>query len=216
MANTLKEFFAQKEKREMNIPVGAVRVKPCKSENFEISTFEVDEKKAKFFNLQMIMSRQNRFIKPGTYTQIVGKGHGIMMSNTPAEIIGHMEFYRAATGRVMIGGLGIGMILEAVLKKPEVTSITVIEKEQEIIDLVSPFYANEEKVKIICGDVFNPKDYLIPGTKFDRLYFDIWDTINADNYPEMKDLNVKWRKYKAPCGKAYFWEKAICKREYFL
>lgn len=198
----------------MNIPVGAVRVKPCKSENFEISMFEVDEKKAKFFNLQMMMSRQNRFIRPGTYTQIVGKGHGIMMSNTPAEIGGHMEFYYAATGRVMIGGLGIGMILEAVLKKPEVTSITVIEKEQEIIDLVSPFYANEEKVKIICGDVFNPKDYLAPGTKFDRLYFDIWDTICADNYPEMKDLNVKWRKYKAPGGKAYFWEKAYCKRSY--
>lgn len=114
MANTLKEFFAQKEKREMNIPVGAVRVKPCKSENFEISTFEVDE----------------------------------------------------------------------------------------------------EKVKIICGDVFTPQDYLAQGTKFDRLYFDIWDTICADNYPQMKDLNVKWRKYKAPGGKAYFWEKEYCKRSY--
>ncbi|MBR1951862.1 MAG: hypothetical protein IKA32_04760 [Lentisphaeria bacterium] len=199
----------------MDCPVGAVRVKPCKSENFEISTFEVTEKKAKFFNLQQMMARQRRFISPGTYTQITGKGRGIIMSNTPAEIGGHMEFYHAATGRVMIGGLGIGMILEAVLKKPEVTSITVIEKEQEIIDLVSPFYANEEKIKIVCGDVFSPQDYLAPGTKFDRLYFDIWDTINADNYPEMKDLNIKWRKYKAPGGKAYFWEKSICKREYF-
>lgn len=199
----------------MNIPVGAVRVKPCKSENFEISTFEVTEQKAKFFNLQMMMARQNRFIKPGTYTQICGKGHGIMMSNTPAEIGGHMEFYYAATGRVLIGGLGIGMILEAVLKKPEVSEITVIEKEQEIIDLVSPFYADEEKLKIVCGDVYSPGDYMKHGTKFDSLYFDIWDTINADNYPQMKDLNTKWRKYKAPGGKAYFWEKAICKREYF-
>ena len=198
----------------MDYPVGAVRVKPCESENFKISQFEVSEQDAKHFNMRQIMSYERQFIRPGTYTKLCGNGHGCMMSNTPAEIGGHMEFYYAATGRVIIGGLGIGMILEAVLKKPEVTSITIIEKEQEIIDLVSPFYANEEKVKIICGDVFTPQDYLAPGTKFDNLYFDIWDTISYKNYPEMKDLNVKWRKYKARGGKAYFWEKAYCKRSY--
>ena len=31
--------------------------------------------------------------------------------------------------------------------------------------------------------------------KFDTIYFDIWTNIGGDNYPQMKELHRKFRKY---------------------
>ena len=96
-----------------------------------------------------------------------------------------------------------------------VNSITVLEIEPEIIGLVSPFYAGESKVSILCGDAFSPSSALPVGQQFDFLYFDIWDSICGDNYEEMKTLNRQYRKHKKQGAKAVFWCRDLCKREHF-
>ena len=70
------------------------------------------------------------------------------MSNT------NMDFCCNAYGDVLIGGLGIGMIILAIQDKSKVKSITVIEKNQEVIDIIAPQLKFNDKVKIICADVF--------------------------------------------------------------
>ena len=65
-----------------------------------------------------------------------------------------MNFCTHAHGDVLIGGLGIGLIILAIQDNPEVHSITVIEKNQEVIDMVATQLPLNEKVKIIQADVF--------------------------------------------------------------
>lgn len=58
----------------------------------------------------------------------------------------------AAHGDVLLFGFGLGFMLLQIMNKPEVTSVTVVEKEQEIIDLcASPLKLNN-KVRIILHD----------------------------------------------------------------
>ena len=118
-----------------------------------------------------------------------------IMSNTSMEKRSNAIFVMDAHGDVFIAGLGIGLIVLPIQDKEEVMSITILEKHPEVIELVGKQLHLNEKVKIIQGDVF---DYEFPkGTKFDTLYFDIWNYVNSDVYEkEMKVLKKKYRKYK--------------------
>ena len=194
--------------------IGTVRVKPGTSEHFRIDEFTIDSEHARAFNLREMWNRTRRFVKPGTYTRLCGDGRGVIMSNTPAEIDDHREAVNLAQGDVFIAGLGIGMVLEAMLSKADVHSITVLEIEPEIIGLVAPYYADEPKVSILRGNAWDPTA-LPDGKRFDFLYFDIWDTICGDNYREMKDLNRLYRSRKKRGAKTVFWCRDLCKREHF-
>jgi hypothetical protein len=117
-----------------------------------------------------------------------------VMSNTPMEQRTNRDFIRYANGDVFIAGLGIGLIVLPVQEKENVRSITILEKFPEVIELVGKQLPVNAKVKIVQGDVFN---YEFPkGTKFDTIYFDIWNYVNSDVYEEMKLLKKKYRKYK--------------------
>lgn len=133
-------------------------------------------------------------IPKGSYIRLIDKNDCIM-SDTPMEKRTNSKFVENANGDVFIAGLGIGLIILAIQDKEEVRSITVLEKEEDIIKLVGSQLPLNKKVKIIKGDVFNykfPKD-----TKFDSIYFDIWNNINSDIYEnEMKLLKSRYRKYK--------------------
>lgn len=94
----------------------------------------------------------------------------------------------------VVGGLGIGMIIMAIQDKPEVKSITVIEKNQEVIDMVASQLDFNEKVNIICADVFEWKPER--GVKYDMAYMDIWNWINEDVYKkEMQPLKRKYARF---------------------
>jgi hypothetical protein len=80
-----------------------------------------------------------------------------MMSLAPMEIMTLRCGTKHARGHVVIGGLGLAHQLIEVSKRKQVTSITVIEQSQELVDLIMPraekLLANGHKPKIICGDV---------------------------------------------------------------
>lgn len=78
----------------------------------------------------------------------------VVMSDTMMEKRTNREFCDEAHGDVLVGGLGIGMILMAIQDNPAVNSITVLEKHQEVIDMVAQQLPLNKKVKIICADVF--------------------------------------------------------------
>lgn len=60
--------------------------------------------------------------------------------------------YDLAYGDVLITGLGFGIIVKAISEKPEVTSVTVVELQQEVIDAFLLSNTPNAKVKIIQGD----------------------------------------------------------------
>lgn len=128
-------------------------------------------------------------VNEGKYTRL--KVGGVtMMSNTRMEVTSNSEVVRRAHGRVLISGLGLGVILLPILRKPEVTSVLVVEKCQDVIDLVLP-KVKRRKLTVVQGDIFEWKP--TKGTKFNVIYHDIWPNICVDNLPEMAKLHQKFK-----------------------
>lgn len=116
-------------------------------------------------------------IEPGEYVKLTQNGE-VVMSNTEMEKRTNTEFVKHAHGNVLIGGLGIGMIILAIQEKENVKSIIILEKNQEVINLVKNQLPLNEKVKIVNADVFTYE----PLEEFDTIYMDIWNYINQDVY----------------------------------
>lgn len=130
-------------------------------------------------------------ITPEDYVRLEHRG-SVLMSNTPMEKRTNEDFVTNAHGKVLIGGLGIGLILLAIQDDPMIDKITVVEKNQEVIDLVASQLPLNDKVEIICADVY---DY-IPEEFYNTIYMDIWSFINEDVcYDEMYPLMDKYEQY---------------------
>ena len=88
---------------------------------------------------QELMSRLRdgpRYCPAGTYTMLRRCGR-LIMSDTPAEIGDLRRFKHAATGSVLINGLGLGIAASMALGQSEVADVTVIEKSPDVIALVA-------------------------------------------------------------------------------
>lgn len=136
-------------------------------------------------------------IPEGEYVRLLDKRFivpEVIMSNTPMEKRTNSKFVKAAHGDVLIAGLGIGMIPLAIQDKPEVTSITIVEKEPEIIKLIKSQINFNSKVTIIEEDIYTFR----PDCKYNCIYFDIWPHISEDVYKDMLFLKDGFRRYLKP------------------
>jgi hypothetical protein len=105
-----------------------------------------------------------------------------VMSDTPSEIREHADAIRDATGDVLITGLGLGCIVSALLAKPDVTSITVVEIDRDVIAITGPYYENEPRVKIVNMDAIAAAAWFASeGVGFDYAWHDIWSHIADRN-----------------------------------
>ena len=66
------------------------------------------------------------------------RGGTLVMSDTPSEMRDHFYAVHKATGSCLLNGLGIGMVLKAILAKKEVTDVTVVELSEEVLQMVAP------------------------------------------------------------------------------
>tara|TARA_Y100000310_G_C20591154_1_gene768063 strand:+ start:749 stop:1204 length:456 start_codon:yes stop_codon:yes gene_type:complete len=93
------------------------------------------------------------------------------MDNSPQEQTTHDFIVDAVKGKVLVGGLGLGCVVERLQAKREVTKIIVIEIAQDVIDLVWR-YLDVPKAEIICDDL---KHYLEnTDEQFDYICMDVW------------------------------------------
>jgi len=180
-----------------------------------LGEFKISHRTTTLSDIQMLKMRDYREyydFKPGTYTILHGSLETIM-SDTPMEIRTNVDIIRKANGKVLIGGLGLGLILLELQKNPEIESVLIIEKNQEIIDMVLPHLKLDNRFKVVQGDIFTFE--LSKEQKFDTIYFDIWNGICEDNYDEMKELHKRYRKnfnLKNPQRFIDSWRKNDCKR----
>ena len=150
-----------------------------------------------------------RYVPEGVYKALHHKSRGVIMSNTRDELR-DIRHYRAkiaeVSGSVLINGLGLGICVVEALKNPNITDITVIEIEQDVIDLIAP-HIKDERLSIIHHDCFTykpPKD-----KRYQVVWHDIWDNICGDNLKEMTKLH---RKYSGRCDWQDSWAKSLCQR----
>ena len=80
------------------------------------------------------------------------EGNNIWMSLNPNEIETMKPYIEKAKGNVLVLGLGMGYVPFMMALKPEVKSITIVEKDPDIISLfntlIYPNFKNKEKIKI--------------------------------------------------------------------
>lgn len=91
--------------------------------------------------------------------------------------------YDVAHGNVFITGLGFGILTKAVSEKPEVTSVTVLELEQDVIDAFFLNNSLNSKVEIIQGDASKYES----DVKYDCLLPDHYELQSIDWI--IKDMN---------------------------
>lgn len=172
---------------------------------WRIERFTVSEEAAGLANVRMMFKPGGRRCRPGTYTRLTRDGY-LVMSDTPDEKRDHYWFVRQATGRVLINGLGLGMVLGAVLRKPDVEHVTVVEQSPDVIALVAPHYASG-RVTVVCADALTwqpPK-----GERYGAVWHDIWDDICEDNLPDMKRLHRRYGRRTRWQGS---WARELCER----
>lgn len=177
-------------------------LKPVTGKRFAIITKQTD--------LIEVSDRPDDFV--GLY-DLNFLGNGDIMCNSKLEKRHNIEFLRKAKGDVLTTGLGMGFILVPLINKPEVTSIDVVELQQEVIDLVAPMLPLNDKVKIIKSNIMD----FVPTHDYDCMYFDtlyegmlLPDEIKArtvnGEYILDKDLGSRFSQFLKPGGYSSAWE----------
>jgi len=183
------------------ISIGECNV-PCGEQgSAEVDETIVTEEEAAFSQLRAaVTGRAYESCKAGIYKRLLIYGI-LVMSNTPMECDACRDFVERAEGRVLINGLGLGMVLTAVLKKPDVTFVRVIEKNADVIALVAPSF-HDPRLEIIHADALEYKP--ARGEKYDAVWHDIWNDICSDNLEEM---NLLHRRYARRSGWQGSWSR---------
>ena len=181
-----------------------VDVPPGKSGDWEIKPFTTE------LNLEYArLWRNGREPGLGMFTALRHKGH-VIMSDTAAEIADLRRWLYRLQGRVLVTGLGLGMVVRALTNIErylgQIHSITVIEKSPDVFKLVAPHYKHS-RVEIINDDAYTWKPK--KGSHFDSAWHDIWPTICGDNLEEMKRLRIHYRSY-ITAGQQFCWAEAEC------
>ena len=131
-----------------------------------------------------------------TYTILYSSGENIMQDTT-REYREHKQFLKEAHGDILVAGLGLGMINESLMNNPNVKSITIVEKNQEVIDLVWPHCPKNEKIRLVHADIYDWE----PDSKWDIGWFDSWCGENQHTEYQ-KNMNEK---YSQVCEDIQFW-----------
>ena len=177
------------EKGQFGFPMMAQILPEMEHGEAKLVHHVITEEALSFARLRAAISGDwtSRGLRAGTYAVLKVKGQGTVMSDTWIERHTNLEIVKQAKGNVLIGGLGLGLILTVILDKPEVESVTVLEKSADVISMIAPYFQHP-KLTVIQADVFTWK----PTHKYQCIYMDIWPEINVDNCDDIAKLNRKY------------------------
>ena len=105
------------------------------------------------------------------------QGNNIWMSLNPNEIETMKPFISKGRGNVLVLGLGMGYVPFMLSLKNCVKNITIVEKDQNIIDLFKSFiwpkFVNKQKIKIVKDDAIQYVKKQKEAT-WDYIFADLW------------------------------------------
>lgn len=171
--------------------------------------------------------------EPGVYTILEHDQRGLVMSDLPGEIAGALPFlgHAAATGRgkLLIAGLGLGIIPAWLLANTAPWRIDVIEIDPDLIRLTTRAarscaapggsWIDSPRLHIHQADAYtwwpgnrsgcalHEMCALWANSTWHAGWMDIWDLVSPHNLPSMNELETRF----APrCGRIFSWERAEC------
>lgn len=113
------------------------------------------------------------------------------MTVTPSERSTMLRDVEAAWGNVAVFGLGLGYYAFMTARRPEVSHVTVIERDPAVIDLftqyILPQFPCKDKISLIQADAY---EFAARMQGFDTAYVDIWHDVldGVEMYLKMKRL----------------------------
>ena len=128
------------------------------------------------------------------------EGEDTWMSVTPNEIFTMEQAVKEAKGNVLTLGLGLGYFAYMAALKDDVTHVTVIEREKDVIELfdryIRPQMKCADKITVIEGDAVSYMEELEDGV-YDYCFADIWiSNADIDPYIKLKKICRKFRKMR--------------------
>jgi len=146
-------------------------------------------------------------LSPGRICQLLVRNQ-LAMSDGENEFRTNQLVGWKARGDVLIAGLGIGMIVLPIMAKPEVRTITIVEKEPDVRALVEgpirrALGDRAAALRVETADIFDWK----PTGQFDTIYFDIWNEMSTDDLPTITKLKRQYRKALRPGGWMGAWNE---------
>lgn len=179
--------------------VPKVTVPEGRSGKWWVNKFTIDKDGAARHNLrERIVERQHglmaRLVRPGDYTRLL-RGDETIMSDTDAERGDHYDPVKHADGDCLIMGLGLGVVANAILRKSKHNTVTVVEKDPDVIKLIAPHYRAlfGDRLTVTCADAFEFKPPR--GKNYNVVWHDIWDNTCVDNLKEMAKLMRRWKSH---------------------
>jgi len=181
---------------------------------YSINKFTVSKEDESMEKLRAFINKTGRYVPAGKYTRLYYKGsygHDTIMSDTPDEIRDHLSAIHMSekAETVLINGLGLGVVLNAILKYTKVKKVTVVELSSDVIELVGGIYKSMygDRLEIINDSAltFKPPK----GAKYDIVWHDIWNALCSDNLTAMKFLH---RRYGKRCKWQGSWGREFCER----
>jgi hypothetical protein len=189
---------------------------PWEGERYSLRRMTVTPEAEVFQRLRAGINGNTRFVPAGEYWNL-SLGGAPMMTDTPDEKRDHIAPVVQAQARaqlhpinVLINGLGLGCIANAMLAIPNVAHVTVVEHDADVVKHMAPAIIDlwgASRVTVETADAFT---YQPPkGRRYGVVWHDIWQTINPDNLTEMHRLH---RKYGRRASWQGSWSRTDCER----
>ena len=125
---------------------------------------------------------------------------------TPNEVETMKKAIDKASGKILTYGLGLGYYAYMTSEKEDVTSVTIVEKDKNVIALfekyILPQFNNRDKIRIINEDAFIYAENYVQKENYNFIYTDIWH----DTYDGL-DMYLKMKEYESlsPDSKYMYW-----------
>ncbi len=150
------------------------------------------------------------FTQPFAFPAVLENGTE-WMTLMPNEMVTTAEAVKLANGRVLTYGLGLGYFAYLASQKEEVTSVTVVERSPEVIDLfathILPQFPHRDKITLVCRDAFAFAEHEMTAGRYRFVFTDIWHDVG-----DGKPLYLKMKAYESRCPGtvfAYWLENSI-------
>ncbi len=141
----------------------------------------------------------------------------IWMSDGLQERLMMWEAAKRSRGRVLCGGLGLGIFPQLALSLPRVDSIDIIERDPAVIHLIERAWKKQPWPRIgDCRIRLAPvEEYLETTTeKYDTVYIDTWDAIYNEYLPHLNELTRLAKPVLSPGGEVLLWAFDMMVRDF--
>ncbi len=117
------------------------------------------------------------------------------MTVTPNEVETMRQPIQTSYGNVLTLGLGLGYYAFHVTARKEVASLTIVERDPEIIQLFRDHILNQfphkEKIRLVQSDAFDYMERQFPRESFDVVFADLWHDAS-----DGLDLYLRLKRYE--------------------